>query len=143
MAELKPRLNIITLGVTDHSAMRAFYSALGFQLSESSNDNISFFKAGGVVLALFGKDALAHDAALADAPLPAFKGFTMAWNMASDAEVDQALAHAVACGAKLLKPAQKVFWGGYSGYFADPEGNAWEVAHNPFASFDDRMQLVI
>ncbi len=143
MANLNPRLNIVTLGVVDHVKMRAFYSAIGFELSSSSNDSISFFKTGGVVLALFGKDHLAKDAALLDGTQSGFKGFTLAWNMESEEQVNAALDHAQACGATLLKPAQKVFWGGYSGYFADPEGNAWEIAHNPFVAFDDRMQLSI
>ena len=93
---------------------------------------MAFFDANGVVLALFGHDALAEDAHLDAGAAPAFRGVCLAWNAASEAEVDAILAHALACGARSVKPPQKVFWGGYSGYFADPDGHLWEVAYNPF-----------
>lgn len=137
-----PRINVVTLGVADVARARVFYEKLGFVASRDSSPNVTFFDAGGVVLALFGHDALAHDAHVVGEP-KGFGGVTIAWNVASDAEVEAALAKAVAAGAHLMKPGQKVFWGGFSGYFADPDGHLWEVAHNPFWPLDEagRVQL--
>ena len=125
------RASIITLGVADVGKARAFYEALGFKASAASQASITFFDAGGIVLALYARAALAEDAYVSDGT-PSFSGVTIAHNCRSEAEVDTVLGHAVACGAALKKPAQKVFWGGYSGYFADPDGHLWEVAYNPF-----------
>lgn len=132
---MTPHLSVVTLGVEDIARSRAFYEALGFQASSDSNANVTFFDAGGVVLALFGRCALAKDAAVEDSA-PGFSGVSLAWNVANDAAADAAMAVAHAAGAKLLKPAQKAFWGGYHGYFADPDGHIWEVAHNPFWPLD-------
>jgi uncharacterized protein len=131
----EPRLSIVTLGVTDMPRARSFYERLGFTAGAASNANVTFFQAGGMILALYGRAALAEDAHVAETPA-GFAGVTIAYNCRSDAEVDSMIAHAVVCGAALLKPAQKVFWGGYSGYFADPDGHLWEVAHNPFFPLD-------
>jgi catechol 2,3-dioxygenase-like lactoylglutathione lyase family enzyme len=133
---MRPRINIVTLGVADMAGQRAFYERLGFTASSASNPHVTFFAANGLVLALFGHDALAEDAHVEANPAPAFRGQSLAWNVASAAEVDTVLAHAQRCGGRLLKPGQKVFWGGYSGYFADPEGHLWEVAFNPFFPLD-------
>ena len=114
---------------------RRFYEALGFKASGASQEAVTFFEAGGVVLGLFGRADLAHDACVPDST-PGFSGVSLAHNCRSEAEVDAVLGEAVAAGAKLLKPAQKVFWGGYSGYFADPDGHLWEVAYNPFFPLD-------
>jgi uncharacterized protein len=132
---MRPRLTLVTLGVSDMARSRAFYEALGFKASSASQDSVTFFNAGGVVLGLFGRAALADDAHVADSE-PGFSGVALAHNTASEAEVDRVLAHALVCGATLKKPAQKVFWGGYSGYFADPDGHLWEVAYNPFMPLD-------
>ena len=132
---MHPHVSIITLGVADVAKARAFYERLGFTASSTSQETIAFFSAGGVVLALFGRTHLAEDAKVADTP-SGFSAVTLAHNVASPDDVDRVLAHAVACGAKLLKPGQKVFWGGYSGYFVDPDGHLWEVAHNPFFPLD-------
>jgi uncharacterized protein len=129
---MKPRITLVTLGVSDVAASRAFYQRLGFELSSAGNESVAFFDANGVVLALFGHDALAEDAHLPHHPAPEFRGTSLAWNLGSEAETDAAMAHAVACGATLVKAPQKVFWGGYSGYFSDPDGHLWEVAYNPF-----------
>jgi catechol 2,3-dioxygenase-like lactoylglutathione lyase family enzyme len=139
---VQPRLNFVTLGVADVARARAFYEKLGFRASSASNPSVTFFDAGGVVLALFGRGALAEDAKVADSA-PGFSGVAIAHNVASEAEVDAALREAVAAGAMLLKPGQKAFWGGYSGYFADPDGHVWEVAFNPFFPLDaaGRVQL--
>lgn len=126
------RVSLVTLGVADVARSTAFYEALGWPLSSSSvPGQVSFFRTAGGLLALFGADELAADAHLPSSDPPAFRGVTLAINCAHEAEVDATLAEALAVGATLLKPAERVFWGGYSGYFADPDGHAWEVAHNP------------
>ncbi len=131
---MHPSPTVITLGVSDLSRARAFYcQGLGFVASSAGNEHIVFLKTSGVVLALYSRTALAEDACLPSAPVGnGFSGVTLARNLGSPAEVDAFLEQARRAGAKILKPAQKVFWGGYSGYFADPDGHAWEVAHNPF-----------
>lgn len=140
---ISPRINIVTLGVTDIARARGFYERLGFKASGAGNEHVAFFAANGIVLALFGHDALAEDAHLGATALPAFRGVSLAWNCASEAETDAVLRHAETCGATILKPAQKVFWGGYSGYFADPDGHLWEVAYNPFFPLDANQHLVL
>lgn len=139
---MTPKLSVVTLGVADIGRARAFYEALGFKASRDSNANVTFFDAGGVVLALFARCALAKDSAVEDSR-PGFSGVSLAWNVGDEAAADAAMARAVKAGARLLKPAQKAFWGGYHGYFADPDGHIWEVAHNPFwpLDADGRPQL--
>ena len=126
-----PRISLITLGVAEIGRARRFYEALGFVASPASQDDVAFYQSGGMALALYPRDRLAEDATVPDTP-PGFSGVTVAINLRSPAEVDALLAHAVACGGRLVKPGQAVFWGGYLGYFADPDGHLWEVAHNPF-----------
>jgi uncharacterized protein len=140
-SKLKPRLNLVTLGVSDVARAKAFYERLGLKQHKMSNDNVGFFDINGVVLSVYGHDALAEDAKLQGGPPPPFRGVTLAWNCNSVEEVDLALAHAVSCGAWLVKSAEKVFWGGYSGYFADPDGHLWEVAHNPFVEIDENNHI--
>lgn len=140
---MKPRINIVTLGVRDMELQRSFYEKLGFVASSASNPHVTFFAANGIVLALFGHDALAEDAHLSPAPALSYRGSSLAWNAASEGEVDAILSKAVSCGARLLKPGQKVFWGGYSGYFADPEDHLWEVAFNPFFPLDDQGHVTL
>ena len=139
---LAPRLNIVTLGVANVARSRGFYEALGWRASAASRESIAFFDLGGVVLALFGREALADDAEVAPAG-EGFRAVTLAHNVGSEAEVDAALAHAERSGARIVKPATRVAWGGYSGYFADPDGHLWEIAHNPFAALapDGRLLL--
>lgn len=132
---MEPRLSLVTLGVADMARARAFYERLGFTASSESNAHVTFFDAGGVVLGLFGRNALAEDAGVADTP-PAFSGVSLAHNVRSEADVDRTMQEAAAAGATITKPPQKTFWGGYSGYFADPDGHLWEVAHNPFWQID-------
>jgi uncharacterized protein len=134
------RVSFITLGVADLAASRDFYQRLGWTPSAASQEGITFFDLGGLVLGLFSREALAEDAHLPNSP-PGFSGVTLACNQRSEALVDAVLAEAVAAGAKLLKPAEKVFWGGYSGYFADLDGHVWEVAHNPFAPLDENGRV--
>jgi len=133
---LKPRINFVTLGVIDMAKMRAFYERLGLVASSASNPNVTFFDANGIVLALFGYHDLAEDAGIKAGPVPNFRGVGVAWNGTSEEDVDRIMTHAKVAGATIIKRAQKVFWGGYSGYFADPEGHLWEVAYNPFMPFD-------
>lgn len=124
------RISLITLGVADVARARAFYESLGWKASGASQDEVAFFQAGGMALGLFSRAALAEDAHLTDTG-GSFGGITLAQNMASEEAVDQLLEEAKRAGARILKPAQKVFWGGYSGYFADLDGHPWEVAYNP------------
>ena len=139
---MEPRLSFVTLGVADMVRSRAFYERLGFKASSVSEEAVAFFDAGGVVLALFGREALAAYAGL-DAVGSGFRGVTLAHNVSSEAEVGRVLAEAVAAGARLLRPAEKAFWGGITSYFADPDGHVWEVAYNPFFPLDatGRVQL--
>jgi len=139
---VEPRLSLVTLGVADVGRARAFYEALGFKAGSASQDAVTFLDAGGVVLALFGRGPLAEDARVADSA-PGFSGVALAHNAREPADVDKALAEAVAAGARLIKPAAKTFWGGYAGYFADPDGHLWEVAHNPYFRLgaDGRVEL--
>ncbi|MDP1910047.1 MAG: VOC family protein [Hyphomicrobium sp.] len=139
---MEPRLSLITLGVADIARARRFYEALGFTAGRASQESVTFFPAGGVVLALFGRSALAEDAAVADSA-PGFSGIALAHNARSEADVDKALAEAAGAGAKLINPAGKTFWGGYAGYFADPDGHLWEVAHNPYFTLDAAGRVVL
>ncbi|KLN65048.1 VOC family protein [Vibrio sp. VPAP30] len=141
---MEPRVSIITLGVQDLERSYQFYSKLGFPSSKNPEEGIIFFKTGGVCLALYPLDALAKDVSLDMAVVKeGFSGVTLAHNTRSKQEVDEVLALAVSAGAKLEKPAQDVFWGGYSGYFSDPDGYLWEVAYADFWQFNPDGSLVI
>jgi catechol 2,3-dioxygenase-like lactoylglutathione lyase family enzyme len=132
------RINVVTLGVTDLERSTAFYRGLGWRMSSSSvAGEVSFFQIGACVLALFGHDALAEDACVNPHEPPPFRAVSLAVNLASPEEVDAAIAVAESAGATVTKPGQAVFWGGYNGYFADPDGHLWEVAHNPYWTMDD------
>ncbi|MEZ4703264.1 MAG: VOC family protein [Rhodothermales bacterium] len=134
---MKPRISMITLGVRDLAASIRFYEeGLGLHRIESA-PGVAFFDLKGTWLGLYGWDELADDAHV-PASGSGFRGVALAHNLGSEAEVDRQLEEAVAAGATLVKPAQKVFWGGYSGYFADPDGHLWEVAHNPFMQIGPR-----
>ncbi len=134
---MRQTISFITLGVTDLARSRAFYAALGWAESSASQPGIAFFNAGSVVFGLFQRDALAEDADVSAAG-SGFPGFTLAHNVDSEAAVDTLLAEAVAAGGRLVRPADKVFWGGYRGYFADPDGFLWEVCWNPFFPLDEQ-----
>lgn len=133
---LKPTLSLVTLGVADLARAKKFYTELGWPPVQQPSEGVAFFELDGIVLSLFPREELAKDAGVANSK-PGFSGISLAHNVGSEAEANAALAHAVKCGATLVKPAQKVFWGGYSGYFADPDGHLWEVAYNPLACFDE------
>jgi uncharacterized protein len=128
---MEPRISIITLGVSDLKRSVAFYrDGLGLPTNYQDGQGIAFFQLRGTWLALYPHDALAEDACLPP-ERSRFGGITLAYNVGSKKEVDDAMAQALAVGASLLKPAGDMFWGGYSGYFADPDGHPWEVAWNP------------
>lgn len=132
---MRQTISFITLGVGDLAVSRAFYAALGWRESSGSQPEIAFFKAGSVVFDLFQRAALAADANVSPAG-SGFSGFTLAHNVASQEEVDRLLGEAAALGASVVQPAGKVVWGGYRGYFADPDGFLWEVCWNPFFPLD-------
>ncbi|WP_426270759.1 VOC family protein [Dyella kyungheensis] len=137
-----PRIHIVTLGVGDLSRSRRFYEAWGWKASSVSNENIVFLKGAAGVLALYGRDALAEDALAEDLPT-GFSAITLARNASSKEEVDAWFATALAAGARELKTPQEAFWGGYSGYLADPDGHLWELAFNPYFVFDDHGNLAL
>jgi predicted lactoylglutathione lyase len=128
-----PRLTVITLGVSNMHASIAFYAALGFvRKLRETGEAVAFFETGATVIGLFPWNQLAQDATLPEKPRPwAFRGMTLAWNCSSPEEVDQVLDFAISKGASLLKPAHKTEYGGYSGYFADPDNHPWEVVVAP------------
>lgn len=128
-------VTMVTLGVADLARATAFYEALGFVKSAASQPGISFMLSGTIVVGLFPTGELAKDAAC-DVGTPGRGAVALAQNRPSPGDVDRVMAMAEAAGARITKPAQEVFWGGYSGYFADPDGHLWEVAHNPFAELD-------
>jgi len=128
---MKPRISMITLGVRDLAAAVDFYAnGLGFPRMVSEPE-VAFFTLNGTWLGLYGRNALADDAQVPAAG-KGFEGFALAHNVESEEAVDELMEQAVAAGATLVKQPQKVFWGGYSGYFKDPDGHLWEIAHNPF-----------
>ena len=133
------RVSLITLGVADLDRSLRFYGALGWKRG-NTDEGVAFFQIPGAVFALWSRAALAADARVADTGA-SFGGIALAYNARSKAEVDAVLAEAVAAGATILKPAEDVFWGGYSGYFADPDGHPWEVAWNPGWSLDEEGRV--
>jgi len=127
---MNPRISMIALGVRDLAASVKFYEqGLGFPRMESPPE-VTFFTLNGTWLSLYSRGALAEDATVSPEGC-GFEGVTLSHNVSSEAEVEKVLDQALAAGAALVKAAQKVFWGGYSGYFKDPDGHLWEVAHNP------------
>jgi uncharacterized protein len=124
-------LSLVTLGVSDLKRSIAFYEALGFRRKATKAEGVGFFQAGAITFAVWPAEELAKDAN-ADAAAPAtFRGVALAWNCLTESEVDAAIERALLAGATVPKPARKTSWGGYAGYFADPDGHLWEVAHNP------------
>ena len=127
---MNANISIVTLGVEDLAASTTFYEKLGWQNTTASQESVTFLQGASIVLGLYGRAALAEDAAIEDTPT-GFRGTSLAVNLPSEAEVDAFFDMAIAAGAHPQKKPEKVFWGGYSGYFADPDGHLWEVAHNP------------
>lgn len=137
------KLTLVTLGVADVAVSRRFYEGLGFRAADFDNEGVAFFDMNGVVLAVFGHGDLAEDA---NAELEAgakYSRMSLAINLESEAAVDAAMDFAARQGGRVTQPARKVFWGGYAGYFADPDGFLWEIAYNPFWPLDEhgRPQL--
>ncbi len=140
---ISPNFTIVTLGVANLSKSIKFYSALGWEHRGDPSADITWFRTSGTWLGLYGYDELAADVGLSAEPPAAFRGITLALNFNTEAEVDAALAHAVSVGAKLVKPAQRAEWGGYSGYFADPDGHLWEAAYAPGLPVSDEGTIDI
>jgi catechol 2,3-dioxygenase-like lactoylglutathione lyase family enzyme len=141
VAVMQPRLTVVTLGVSDLARARRFYAeGLGFRESKSSDENIVFLLAGAVILGLYPRGLLAEDAHL-EPTGAGFGGITLARNVATKQDVDAAIEQAKRAGGRVLKSPREVFWGGYSGYFADLDGHPWEVAYNPHWQLDEQGQV--
>ena len=140
-----PKLTVVTLGVRDVAASARFYETLGFvRKFRTTGDEIVFFAAGGAVLALWDWDKLAEDAVVtAQARSPSFRGSTLAWNCTTPAEVNAAFDNAIAAGAGLLRRPEKTEYGGYRGYFSDPDGHVWEVVQAPGFAFTADGRLIL
>jgi uncharacterized protein len=140
---MNQHLHLITLGVKDLERSRKFYAeTVGWKPSPAGSDDVTFFQAGGVVLALYPREKLAEDA-LASPEGNGFSGITLAHNARSESEVDEIIRDLKTKGVKIVKEPQKAFWGGYSSYFADPDDFHWEVAYNPFFEIDGNGNLSI
>ena len=140
---MEQRLSIITLGVADLKKARKFYcDGLGFKPSSASQEGIVFIQMGGIALALFNHDALAEDATVPPGG-GGFRGVTIAYNTRTKAEVDEVMKLAVKSGGRAMRPAAEAFWGGYAGYFADPDGHLWEVAWNPSFKLSKDGDLIL
>jgi catechol 2,3-dioxygenase-like lactoylglutathione lyase family enzyme len=126
---VEQRVSLVTLGVRDLAKARAFYEALGWRSGAAPADDVVFFQAGGLVVALWGRAELADDSTVEDAG--GWGGITLAYNVSSPGEVDAVIEEARAAGATIGREPAATFWGGYSGVFRDPEGHPWEIAHNP------------
>lgn len=137
------KLSLVTLGVADVAVSRRFYEGLGFRAAAGEAEGVAFFDMNGVLLAVFGRDDLAEDANAKVESGNACSRISLAINLENEAAVDAAMAFAGRHGGRVTQPARKVFWGGYAGYFADPDGFLWEIAYNPFWPLDEhgRPQL--
>ncbi|HZB04358.1 MAG TPA: VOC family protein [Actinomycetota bacterium] len=138
---MEQRVSLITLGVSDLGRARSFYEALGWSTATGPDDDVVFFQAGGMVMALWDRGKLAEDSAVSDAG--GWGGVTLAHNVRSPEEVDAVLAEADAAGGTVARPGGPTFWGGYSGVFVDPEGHPWEVAHNPDWAIHDNGSITL
>lgn len=139
---MEQRLSLVTLGVADLERSRRFYEdGLGWR-HKGDAAGVYFFQSPGMVVALWSRAALAEDGGLTSAG-PGFGGIALAHNVRSRAEVDTVLAEVEAAGGRITRPAAETFWGGYTGYFVDPDGHPWEVAFNPFWSFDPAGGIVL
>jgi uncharacterized protein len=129
---MEQRLSLITLGVHDFRQACSFYQALGWHIDGGAGegaDQVAFFQAGGLIVALWDREQLARDSGVENSP--GWGGVTLAYNVRAPEEVDQVIAEARAAGATIAREPGTTFWGGYSAIFIDPEGHPWEVAHNP------------
>jgi catechol 2,3-dioxygenase-like lactoylglutathione lyase family enzyme len=130
---VEPRISIVTIAVEDLNRSAAFYQAMGLK-RHSIQDGVAFFQMGGAILGLFPRSSAEEDSGISFGE--GVPRVYLAYNTRSDAEVDEVLALAETAGGRIVKPAGRAFWGGWYGYFADPEGNLWEVAHNPAFPID-------
>ncbi|MDB6176750.1 VOC family protein [Paracoccus sp. Z330] len=142
MSACRQRVTLITLGVDDLDRAREFYRKWGWQPHPQSQDSVVFYQMNGAVLGLFGRAELAKDQGRPDAVLGT-GAMTLAQNCPDNAQTDAVFQAAIDAGAKCLKRPESVFWGGYSGYFADPDGHVWEIATNPFWPLDDDGGLTL
>ncbi len=141
---MEQRLSVVALGVNDLARSREFYeSGLGWSVAGGTNENIVFFQLGGIVLGLYPEDLLAEDATIKNDRSGSFRGVTLAYNTRAKADVDTVIQFAKNAGGRIVKPGQEVFWGGYSGYFADPDEHLWEVAWNPYWGLNDAGELLL
>ena len=138
---MQQRVSLVTLGVRDLARARRFYEALGWTTRAGADDDVVFFQAGGLVLGLWGREELAADSGVEDAG--GWGGVTLAHNVRSPSDVDAVIEEARAAGATITREPGETFWGGYSGAFADPDGHAWEVAHNPGWTLADDGAVVL
>ncbi|MEM9732429.1 MAG: VOC family protein [Pseudomonadota bacterium] len=136
----KANISIVTLGVDDLARSTKFYTDLGWINTTASQESVTFLQGHAIVLGLYGRAALAEDAKVENTPA-GFRGVTLALNLPTEEITDRYFEMALGVGAKEIKRPEKVFWGGYSGYFADPDGHLWEVAYNPFFTGGDHGQL--
>jgi predicted lactoylglutathione lyase len=138
---VEQRVSLITLGVEDLARSRAFYEALGWCGQEV--EATVFFQAGGVAIVLWGRQNLAADANIEDSGIGRFGGIALAHNVRTPDEVDEIIATAARAGGTITSPARPTVYGGYAGYFADPDGHVWEIAHNPGFTLDDDGNLLL
>lgn len=143
MNEPQALLSLVTLGVTDLTRSIRFYEALGFRRKAKGAEGVGFFQAGASVFAVWPFIELAKDANAKVDDMPAFRGVALAWNCRSEPDVDAAVDRARAAGGSVPKAPQKTVWGGYAGYFTDPDGHLWEVAHNPGFPLTDDGRLTL
>jgi catechol 2,3-dioxygenase-like lactoylglutathione lyase family enzyme len=136
------RLSLVTLGVADLARARTFYEALGWRSGAAPSDDVVFFQAGGMIVALWSREQLAADSGIEHDP-GGWGGITLAYNVRSPAEVDAVIAEADAAGARIPRYGAETFWGGYSGVFIDPDGHPWEVAHNPHWGLHEDGSVVL
>ena len=129
LPQMRQRVTLITLGVGDLERARRFYEAIGWRTNAAPGDDVAFFQAGDMVVALWDRERLAEDSCVDDAP--GWGGVTLALNLASPEDVDRVTEEARAAGARIGREPAETFWGGYSAVFIDPEGHPWEIAHNP------------
>lgn len=133
---MKPKLSLVTLGVSNLDRSRIFYESLGWEPQDWTPEaDVVFFELNGVMLSLFGRDDLAKDIGIDDTRTAGFSSITLAHNEPSTEDVDRAFSEFIAAGAIAIKMPQPTAWGGYSGYVADPDGHLWEVAFNPFSDW--------
>lgn len=140
--KLEPRTSVITLGVDDLARAVAFYEAMGLERHPGFTDGVAFYQMGGMILGLWPREELARDAGIA-AEHSGFSGVALAYNTRAEDDVASILDQAAKAGGRVLKPATRAFWGGVQGYFADTEGNLWEVAHNPDFPIDTEGRITL